>query len=160
MERTPLTRQRSPWLPVDGPVLGDWPHAWYGRHVADGSLMACVGEEPMGHHLSISYRSHRGAMSRYPTWDEIAGARDALLPPDVEFVMVLPPAGEYVALHDTTFHLHEHPARDEVFAVTRLATAARRVLDAWVAEVDGKPHDLEQTALGNAIYALSAVLRA
>jgi hypothetical protein len=26
-------------------------------------------------------------------------------------VMHLPPEAEYVAVHDTTFHLHEHPER-------------------------------------------------
>ncbi len=48
--------------------------------------------------------------SRYPRWDEIMHARDHLLPSDVGFVMHLPADGEYVALHPTTFHLHQHPS--------------------------------------------------
>jgi hypothetical protein len=42
---------------------------------------------------------------------EIADARDVFLPADVACVMHLPRSAEYVALHDTTFHLHEHPPR-------------------------------------------------
>ena len=53
----------------------------------------------------------RRLRGRYPTWDEIADARDELLPGDVEFVMYLPRSGEYVAVHDSTFHLHELRAR-------------------------------------------------
>jgi len=58
----------------------------------------------------MSYVDRCGHPSRYPTWDEIADARDQLLPVDVGFVMHLPARGEYVAVHPTTFHLHEHPA--------------------------------------------------
>jgi hypothetical protein len=111
-ERRPISRQRSPWREIgDGAVL-DWPTGTWRRDVADGVLLAIVGDEPrIGWHLSISFRDHRRRPSRYPTWDEIADARDELLPGDVGFVMHLPPAGEYVALHDSTFHLHEHPPR-------------------------------------------------
>lgn len=138
---------------VDGPQLGDWPHQWYGRNVGDGSLMACAAyEDGIGFHLSISHRTANGRPGRYPTWDEIADARDVLLPAEVSFVMVLPAADDYVSLHDTTFHLHE-----EQPANTPLAVAARRVLDAWATEVEGSLPAIEQTALGNAIYALSAV---
>jgi hypothetical protein len=55
----------------------------------------------------------RDQLTRYPRWDEIAHARDELLPADIDFVMWLPRAGDYVALHDTTFHLHEHPERSD-----------------------------------------------
>lgn len=113
MEREPLTRQRSPWVPhtavrMAAGVVG----ASYTRNVTDGRLRAIVAEEPAGWHLSISFTNHRGVPSRYPGWDEIAHARDELLPPDVDFVMWLPRAGEYVNHHPTTFHLHEHPERD------------------------------------------------
>jgi hypothetical protein len=113
MNRAPLTRQRSPWVGVpdmttnfDGYVAH-----WFHRRVGDGLLWACVGEEPIGWHLSISFRDQRDQLTRYPTWDEIAHARDELLPDDVDFVMHLPTADEYVALHDTCFHIHEHPER-------------------------------------------------
>lgn len=82
------------------------------RCVHDGYLVAIVADEPgIGWHLSISHRRPNGDLVRYPTWDEIAHARDTFLPAELGFVMHLPPAGEYVALHDTTFHLHQHPAR-------------------------------------------------
>jgi hypothetical protein len=38
-------------------------------------------------------------------------ARDEFLPAAAAFVMHLPTLDEYVAVHDTTFHLHEHPER-------------------------------------------------
>jgi hypothetical protein len=81
------------------------------RRVHDGELSAIVAQETPGWHLSISFTNHRGEPSRYPTWDELADARDALLPDDIGFVMHLPPSGEYVALHPTTFHLHQFPER-------------------------------------------------
>jgi hypothetical protein len=123
MDRAPLTRQRSKWM-----AIGDRPDAlealaglgadsvdmWW-RNVHDGQLRCIVTEEPMGWHLSISHsRRVRGGdlvPGRYPTWDEIADARDEFLPAAAAFVMHLPTLDEYVAVHDTTFHLHEHPER-------------------------------------------------
>ena len=108
----PITRQRSPWEPF-GHVdeIQGCPAAWHRRSVGDGLLTACVVEEPLGWHMSISFRDNRGDNSRYPRWDEITHAREALLPSEVGFVMHLPPSDEYVAVHDTTFHLHEFPER-------------------------------------------------
>jgi len=113
MERKPITRQRSKWQPLDPGLLPPWLGISTAavRNVHDGQLRVLVAEEPMGWHASVSFIDHRGAPTRYPTWDEIAGARDEFLPADLAFVMHLPAAGEYVALHDTTFHLHEHPER-------------------------------------------------
>lgn len=112
----PLTKQRSPWVERDSPeltaaigALGLTARAFH-RAVHDGWLNALVAEEPEGWHASISHES-RGTGVRYPTWDELAHARHELLPLDLDFVMHLPPPGEYVAVHDTCFHLHEHPAR-------------------------------------------------
>lgn len=107
MKRSPITRQRSPW--TAGQKIG--PLASFHRPVSDGQLVALVAEEPLGWHMSISFRNHLGLLTRYPRWDEIAHARDQLLPAHIGFVMHLPTADEYVALHDTTFHLHEHPER-------------------------------------------------
>ena len=112
MHRQPITQQRSAWtLSQRGEILG-YPNEWYIRNVSDGRLTACLAEEPTGWHLSISHLSH-GNRKRYPTWDEIAHARDELLPADMDFVMFLPKAGDYVSLHETTFHLHEYPDRRE-----------------------------------------------
>lgn len=82
---------------------------YFQRSVEDGTLWAIVSEEPQGWHLSISFRNRSNELSRYPTWDEIAHARYELLPVGLDFVMHLPPPEEYVALHDTTFHLHQSP---------------------------------------------------
>jgi len=115
MERSPITKARSAWRELVGEPFGralsECGAQWFVRNVSDGYLRCLVAEEPMGWHLSISFVDHKGAPSRYPRWDEIAHARDELLDADLEFVMFLPRSGEYVALHASTFHLHEHPAR-------------------------------------------------
>lgn len=120
MKRAPITRQRSPWIECEVDPRAPGAYAAAGMHdlavferrVHDGVLRALrtcddgrLGDRG-GLHLSISHQP-AGRSKRYPTWDEIAHARDALLPDSVEFVMILPRAEEYVALHDTTFHLHE-----------------------------------------------------
>ncbi len=75
-----------------------------------GHCLILVGYNPYpvdhgpGWHLSIS---HPG---RYPSWDEIADARYALLPENITMVMVLPPPAEYVNLMGNCFHLHQAPA--------------------------------------------------
>lgn len=70
-----------------------------------GDVHVIVAREPVNDelrwHLSISARG------RYPTWDEVADARYDLLPDELTMAMLLPPRGEYVNLHATTFHLHE-----------------------------------------------------
>lgn len=104
----------------------------YQREVEDGHLSAFVTKEPSGPggciewHLSISHRTNDNPPQpgRYPTWDEIAHARYELLPGDLPFAMMLPPKSEYVALHDTTFHLHEvHPG--QIGAVDRVGKRRR-----------------------------------
>lgn len=123
--RQPLTRQRSPWAEDAGFAtylrargLAEPDARVFRRNVHDGQLVAFVGTIPgQGLHLSISHRDHRDKPGRYPTWDEIAHAREQLLPDDRGFHMILPPSDEYVAVHDTTFHLHELPAA----GVTELA---------------------------------------
>lgn len=54
-----------------------------------------------GWHMSISHPT------RYPTWDEVAKARYALLPQDVNFEMPLPRTEDYVSIHDNCFHVWE-----------------------------------------------------
>lgn len=117
MSRTghrPITRQRSTWSEVGpAPLLPDG-RVWQ-RAVHDGHLTVIVAIEPIGpngtpaHHLSISHRTNHNPprLGRYPTWDEITHARYELLPDDLTFAMFLPPSSEYVAVHDTTFHLHQ-----------------------------------------------------
>ncbi len=128
MERKPLTQQRSKYRSL----ADDDPQTWsamvvaleragarnieiWWRNVGDGQLRVIVDEEPAGWHMSISHakRGKNGTLSpgRYPKWDEIAHARYEKLPEDIDFVMNLPREEDYVALHDTTFHLHEYPDR-------------------------------------------------
>lgn len=115
MKRQPITRVRSPWTedPARYVEIGEkYPARFFYRNVSDGVLWAIVAIEPgLGWHLSISFRDHKGRLGRYPNWDEIAHAREVLLPEELGFVMHLPPltTDEYVALHLTTMHLHQHP---------------------------------------------------
>lgn len=122
MNRRPISNARSHWhLDEDDVIvrklatLGVRARIFH-RNVHDGQLRALVAEEPDGWHLSISHAPTPRKKSpprapRYPTWDELADARYGLLPDDIDAVMHLPPSDEYVAVHDTTFHLHEHPPR-------------------------------------------------
>lgn len=82
--------------------------------VTDGRLMAIVSQELGKWHASISHRSRllspfdgSPIPGRYPSWDELAHARYALLPDDRTFGILLPPKAEYVNLHPTCFHLYE-----------------------------------------------------
>lgn len=54
-------------------------------------------------HISVS------AEGRYPTWDELASARDRFAP-DVPMVMHFPTRDEYVNVHETCLHLWEAEA--------------------------------------------------
>lgn len=60
-----------------------------------------VAREPQGWHLSIAHSD------RYPTWDEIADVRYALLPDEIHAAIILPPKAEYVNIHNNCFHVHE-----------------------------------------------------
>lgn len=75
-----------------------------------------VGAAPMGGELYkvgdasvIQSRSTHFSISsceRDPTWDEIAAARYALLPKLKDCVMVMPPASDYVNVHNHCFHVY------------------------------------------------------
>ena len=52
-------------------------------------------------HISVA------AKGRYPTWDELASARDAFSEPGQRFRRDFPPADEYVNVHETCLHLWE-----------------------------------------------------
>lgn len=115
MKHKPLSTIRSEWIEMQGgaQIIQGVEAKWFQRRCGDGILAACVSDEPIiGWHLSISFRDNKGRLSRYPRWDEIVHAREELLPHDLGFTMGLPRLDEYVALHDTTFHLHEeYPER-------------------------------------------------
>ena len=124
----PLTRQRSPWIEIDTDrrktaidrLFEDLglKVKLFRRAVSDGQLYAILGREPdVGLHLSVSWHPPDGVRinaraKRYPSWDELMHARWELLPHDVPFVMHFPTPEEYLAVHDTTFHLHEEKPDD------------------------------------------------
>ena len=91
------------------------PSQWRGRHdqivpgfpvlvlFGPSKLKILVGVEPcqdrgIGLHWSMS---HPG---RYPTWDEIMDARDALFGPERVFQQELAKRSEWVNLHSNCFH--------------------------------------------------------
>jgi hypothetical protein len=63
-------------------------------------------------HMSISHPK------RYPSWDEIKGARYKFLPTHIHVAMILPPPSEYVNLHPNCFHLWEvqDPLANQIWA--------------------------------------------
>ena len=69
-----------------------------------GKLSIMVSwSDPEGWHMSIAHPE------RYPTWDEVAYARYALVPDDAEMTMMLPSQANYVNLHNFCFQLHQMP---------------------------------------------------
>lgn len=115
MRRSVMEAARSEWAQVElptgaGALLAPGTEA-YQRHVGDGHLSVLVCRESLGWHLSISHRtnSHHPRPGRYPRWDEIEEARERFVPDSITRGMVLPPSGEFVNLHPTTFHLWELP---------------------------------------------------
>ena len=99
------------WTRVADSSLTPWCEVWQ-RDVKDGHLTVLVSQEPgIGWHLWISHRLNRNPPrpGRNPKWNEIKDARYRFTPPDVSMCMILPPPNEYVNVHETTFHLHEHP---------------------------------------------------
>ena len=69
-----------------------------------------------GWHLSIShqvFQDGRSKPGRYPTWDEIKDARYRFTPSDIEMCMILPRPSDFVNVHETCFHLHQHFEPDD-----------------------------------------------
>lgn len=115
-QRSPQSNPRSQWEEFDPNLIADQLRQigatvvrGYRRRVGDGTLQVIITQsEKWGWHLSISFVDHRGSLSRYPRWDEIADARYTLLADDLVMCMLLPPPDRYVSLHDTTFQVVEH----------------------------------------------------
>jgi hypothetical protein len=72
-----------------------------------GGLKVIATIDPTHHgelvHVSISHRD------RFPTWDEITSLRHAFYASDVDVMMVLPRASDYVNVHENCFHLYQTP---------------------------------------------------
>lgn len=105
-----LNVQRSDWHAIR-PMMRSQPGMTHvasaARNVHDGQLRAIVTIDLGLWHLSVSFIDHKGRPSRYPTWDELADARYQLMPDDITVAMLMPPPGEFVAVHDSTFHIHQ-----------------------------------------------------
>jgi hypothetical protein len=86
----------SQWteIPCNVPIPGI-------RAFQRGSIRALVSKDAGSWHISVSHPH------RYPKWDEIRQARYDLVPNEAYMVMVLPPAEDYVNVHENCFHLRE-----------------------------------------------------
>ena len=100
--------ERRPRQPIQIPVPEALRKTWRSTMESDckayrmGGCTIFLGTVPgQGLHMSIAHPT------RYPTWDEVADARYALIPDGVTMVMVLPPSSQYVNLHPNCFHLHQ-----------------------------------------------------
>lgn len=54
-------------------------------------------------HVSLSYRGH------LPSWEDVRLVKDAFFGDDLDAMMVLPKAADYVNEHPYTFHLTQTP---------------------------------------------------
>lgn len=84
--------------------------AWWGS--ADGLAMAAsldhlphqtVTSKPRFLHISIS------RPDRYPDWDEMVAAVEALVGPNVDMAMIKPRRSDYISPHPNCFHWWEMP---------------------------------------------------
>jgi hypothetical protein len=68
-------------------------------------VIASLDDTPHGRllHVSISYAS------RDPSWEDIKQVRSAFFPDDVDTMMLLPKAADYVNLHEHAFHVWQTP---------------------------------------------------
>ncbi len=77
------------------------------RQYTAGRLVVLYSLDPTPHgdllHVSIS------RPDRYPAWDEIRAVREALLPADADFMLLLPRKSDYVNVHPNCFHLCQTP---------------------------------------------------
>ena len=96
--------EEIPTTPEDAARMG-LPELGYLRRYLLGECSVIVTREGPSRlwHLSIAHPR------RYPTWDEIAAVRYALLPDEIWVAMYLPPRSEYVNVHRNCFQLYECP---------------------------------------------------
>jgi len=70
-----------------------------------GKITIFLSRNPVtqAYHLSLAHPD------RYPTWDEVAYVRYALIPDDAFMVMALPSQKDYINFHNFCFQMHEIP---------------------------------------------------
>lgn len=66
-----------------------------------GDLSIFVSRSTHGWHVSVAHPN------RYPTWDEMADIRYALVPDSVTMALVLPPTAQYINAHPNVFQMWE-----------------------------------------------------
>lgn len=79
---------------------------WQERKSSNALRVVCSSDKTLHGqllHVSISHQGH------LPSWREIREARALFFPDDIDVMMVLPKAADYVNLHQFTFHLWQTP---------------------------------------------------
>jgi hypothetical protein len=71
-------------------------------YMMSGCRIIC-SRQRAGWHLTIS------RPDRLPSWEDVRDARYALIPDEAVMVMMLPPRGEYVNVHEFCLQLYEIP---------------------------------------------------
>lgn len=111
--RTPLDTTRISWHRMTVPdflLLQEPSVAGWQAPRPDGVLRVLVAKEgEAGWHISMSHVNRNGDPGRYPTWDELADAKERFTPDDVAMGMVCPRKTDYVNMHDTCLHLWQLP---------------------------------------------------
>lgn len=79
------------------------------RYFTMGACNILGGREPAGRNGELLWHLSISTPSRHPSWDEIKTARYRLLPRDLTFAILLPPAAVYVNVPEQNhvFHLYE-----------------------------------------------------
>ena len=98
----PAMKQWKPapltWAEIDNPLAPVNASTW--RHLT-APLLALTSVDHGRWHMSVSHRD------RIPTWTELGDARDALLPPDLFFMLPHPPRRYWLNLDHRVLHLWE-----------------------------------------------------
>lgn len=89
------------------PATGTVCHALYFNGPKQLKVIASIDPTPHGAllHVSLSYPN------RDPSWDVIKAIRAAFYGDDIDVMIVLPKAEDYVNRHDHCFHLWETPKK-------------------------------------------------
>lgn len=82
--------------------MAGWNHPSTG-FVVSASIGDTVEWGPLLH-VSMSYPDHD------PTWDEIKLVREVFFPSDMDAMIMLPRAGNYVNLHKHCWHIYQCPS--------------------------------------------------
>lgn len=97
--KIPVPENLERWLKKEGSI-------WVKAYVSDEGLRILYSKDQVQHgkllHLSISHKD------RYPSWDEIVETKTVIMG-DIDVMMILPKAIDYVNISENCFHLWETP---------------------------------------------------